>query len=76
MKMDGYCVLDLSLFLPDPMLTQMLADHGAEVIKIVSPPRRRRARSKCWLSFGWTKRLVPQHQSRQKGCRPEFKGQG
>ena len=38
MKMDGYCVLDLSLFLPDPMLTQMLADHGAELIKIVPPP--------------------------------------
>ena len=38
MKMDGYCVLDLSLFLPDPMLSQMLADHGAEVIKIAPPP--------------------------------------
>ena len=37
MKMDGYCVLDLSLFLPDPMLTQMLADHGAEVITIAPP---------------------------------------
>ena len=28
MKMDGYRILDLSLFLPGPMLTQMLADNG------------------------------------------------
>ncbi len=34
MKLDGVRVLDLSLFLPGPLLTQMMADHGAEVIKL------------------------------------------
>lgn len=34
MKLEGVKVLDLSLFLPGPALTQMMADHGAEVIKL------------------------------------------
>ncbi len=34
MKLDGVKVLDLSLFLPGPTVTQMMADHGARVIKI------------------------------------------
>lgn len=34
MKLEGIKVLDLSLFLPGPLLTQMMVDHGAEVIKL------------------------------------------
>ena len=34
MKLSGIRVLDLSRFLPGPHLTMMMADHGAEVIKV------------------------------------------
>ena len=34
MKLEGLRVLDLSLFLPGPLMTQFMADHGAEVIKV------------------------------------------
>lgn len=37
MKLDGLRVVDLSQFLPGPQLTLMMADHGAEVIKIEPP---------------------------------------
>ena len=36
MKLEGLRVVDLSLFLPGPLMTQFLADHGAEVIKVES----------------------------------------
>ena len=36
-KLSGIKVVDLSLFLPGPMLTLMMADHGAEVIKVEPP---------------------------------------
>jgi crotonobetainyl-CoA:carnitine CoA-transferase CaiB-like acyl-CoA transferase len=34
MKLEGIRVVDLSLFLPGPAMTQVMADHGAEVIKV------------------------------------------
>lgn len=37
MKLEGVRVLDISLFLPGPMLTMAMADHGADVIKIEPP---------------------------------------
>jgi len=36
MKLDGVKVVDLSLFLPGPTVTQMMADQGAEVVKVES----------------------------------------
>ncbi|MGD9598521.1 MAG: CaiB/BaiF CoA transferase family protein [Steroidobacteraceae bacterium] len=37
MKLEGLRVIDLSLYLPGPHLTMMMADHGAEVIKVEPP---------------------------------------
>ena len=44
MKLEGVRVLDLSLFLPGPHLSMMMADHGADVIAVEPPggePNRR-----------------------------------
>lgn len=37
MKLAGLTGVDLSVFLPGPYLTQALADHGAEVVKVEPP---------------------------------------
>jgi len=37
LKLEGVRVVDLSQFLPGPQLTLVMADHGAEVIKIEPP---------------------------------------
>lgn len=36
-KLSGVRVVDCTLFLPGPMMTQMMADQGAEVVKIEPP---------------------------------------
>ncbi|MFC4292385.1 CaiB/BaiF CoA transferase family protein [Sphingorhabdus arenilitoris] len=36
-KLSGVKVVDLTLFLPGPMLTMMMADQGAEVVKVEPP---------------------------------------
>jgi len=36
MKLEGLRVVDLSLYLPGPLMTQFMADHGAEVVKVES----------------------------------------
>jgi crotonobetainyl-CoA:carnitine CoA-transferase CaiB-like acyl-CoA transferase len=37
MKLEGLRVIDLSLFLPGPQASLMMADHGASVIKVEPP---------------------------------------
>lgn len=37
MKLEGLRVIDLSMYLPGPHLTMMMADHGAEVIRVEPP---------------------------------------
>jgi crotonobetainyl-CoA:carnitine CoA-transferase CaiB-like acyl-CoA transferase len=37
MKLEGLRVIDLSMYLPGPHLTLMMADHGAEVIRVEAP---------------------------------------
>jgi len=54
MKLEGVRVLDLSMFLPGPHLTMMMADHGADVIKVEppsgDPPRELGYRTKDGVS--------------------------
>ena len=45
----GIRVVDLTMFLPGPMLTLMMSDHGADVIRI-EPPRGEPSRKPKWAS--------------------------
>jgi len=52
MKLTGVRVIDLSLFLPGPHLTGIMADHGAEVIKVEPYPLGEPARQAPYRQAG------------------------
>ena len=65
-KLTGIRVVDLSQFLPGPMLTMMMTDQGAEVVKI-EPPGGDPARAQAPFEGGqsvWFRNL-----NRGKACR-------
>ena len=64
MKLEGVKVLDLSMFLPGPHLTMMMADHGAEVIRI-EPPAGEPTRALGSSQNGMTVWFRNTHRSKQ-----------
>lgn len=54
MKLEDVRVIDLSLFLPGPHLTQMMADQGADVIALEPPPEGEPCRKLGPVSDGHT----------------------
>ncbi len=67
MKLEGLRVLDLSLLLPGPHLTQTLCDHGAEVI-CVEPPGGEPARSFGPVKNGHTPWFRTTHRGKKSLC--------
>ena len=68
MKLDGVRVIDLSLFLPGPLATQMMADHGARVIKIENPAAPEPGRSTDffpWVQGGHTVMYRSTHRGKE-----------
>ncbi|MBS8225429.1 CaiB/BaiF CoA transferase family protein [Vannielia litorea] len=60
--LDGLRVLDFSRLLPGPYCTWLMADQGAEVIRVENP----RELAKQAKVFGWEK-LGPEEMARQRG---------
>ncbi|GAB3096555.1 CoA transferase [Aestuariicella hydrocarbonica] len=67
MKLEGIKVIDLSLFLPGPHLSMMMADHGAEVIK-VEPPAGEPVRQVGLSKDGETVWFRNTHRNKQSLC--------
>jgi crotonobetainyl-CoA:carnitine CoA-transferase CaiB-like acyl-CoA transferase len=68
MKLEGVRVIDLSLFLPGPLATQMMADHGARVIKIENPAAPEPGRSTAyfpWVQGGETVMYRATHRGKE-----------
>ena len=68
MKLDGLTVVDLSLFLPGPAVSQMMADHGARIIKIENPASPEPTRSSeffPWVQGGSTVMFRATHRGKE-----------
>ena len=68
MKLDGVNVVDLSMFLPGPHLTQMMCDHGAEVIRIEPPPHGEPSRNLGPSQNGHTPWFRNTHRGKSSLC--------
>ena len=72
-KLSGITVIDLTQFLPGPMMTVIMADHGARVIKI-EPPGGEPVRSQAPFENGqsvWFTQLNRGKESRQLDLKSE-----
>lgn len=67
MKLVGLKVIDLSMFLPGPHLSMMMADHGAEVIRI-EPPDGEPVRSVGLCMGGHSVWFRNTHRGKQSVC--------
>jgi crotonobetainyl-CoA:carnitine CoA-transferase CaiB-like acyl-CoA transferase len=65
MKLAGIKVIDLSLFLPGPHLTMLMADHGAEVIKVEPPGEGEPVRHVGATQAGYTVWFRNTHRGKQ-----------
>jgi len=66
--LDGYKVLDFSQVLAGPTLTRLMAEMGAEVIKIELPPGGDRSRRLPYLRDGRSGYYVQQNRGKKSVC--------
>jgi crotonobetainyl-CoA:carnitine CoA-transferase CaiB-like acyl-CoA transferase len=66
--LDGYKVLDFSQVLAGPTLTRLMAEMGAEVIKVELPPGGDRSRHLPYLRDGRSGYFVQQNRGKKSLC--------
>jgi len=66
--LDGYKVIDFSQVLAGPTVTRMMAEMGAEVIKIELPPGGDRSRHLPYLRDGRSGYFVQQNRGKKSVC--------
>jgi crotonobetainyl-CoA:carnitine CoA-transferase CaiB-like acyl-CoA transferase len=69
--LDGYKVIDFSQVLAGPTVTRLMAEMGAEVIKIELPPGGDRSRHLPYLRDGRSGYFVQQNRGKKRLRRPQ-----